>query len=58
MQELARLAYLRSRGREGPRPCQAQEIARYGEIFDHLRATALSPRESVAFLEAVAAEFA
>lgn len=37
---------------------QAQEIARYGEIFDHLRATALSPRESKAFLEAVAAEFA
>lgn len=37
---------------------EAQEIGRYGEIFDHLRATALSPRESIAFLEAAAAEFA
>ncbi len=37
---------------------ETQEISRYGEIFDHLRATALSPRESVAFIEAVAAEFA
>jgi transcriptional regulator with XRE-family HTH domain len=37
---------------------EAQEIKRYGEIFDHLRATALSPRESVAFIEAIAAEFA
>ncbi len=37
---------------------EAPEIARYGEIFDHLRATALSPRESIAFLDAAAAEFA
>ncbi len=37
---------------------EAQEIGRYGEVFDHLRATALSPRESIAFLDAVAAEFA
>jgi hypothetical protein len=37
---------------------EQQEIGRYGEIFDHLRAAALSPRESVAFLNAVAAEFA
>ena len=29
---------------------QTQEIARYAEISDHLRATALSPRESFAFL--------
>jgi hypothetical protein len=37
---------------------ESQEIRRYGEIFDHLRATALSPRESMAFIEAAAAEFA
>jgi len=37
---------------------EQQEIGRYGEIFDHLRAAALSPRESVAFINAVAAEFA
>jgi hypothetical protein len=37
---------------------EAQEIRRYGEIFDHLRATALSPKESVAFIEAIATEFA
>ena len=37
---------------------EAQEIGRYSEIFDHLRATALSPRESVVFIKAIAAEFA
>lgn len=34
------------------------EIARYGEIFDHLRASALAPRESAAFIDALAAESA
>jgi transcriptional regulator with XRE-family HTH domain len=34
------------------------EIARYGEIFDHLRAAALAPRESAAFIDALAAESA
>jgi Domain of unknown function (DUF5753) len=37
---------------------EPQEIGRYGEIFDHLRATALSPRESAAFIDAAASEFA
>jgi transcriptional regulator with XRE-family HTH domain len=37
---------------------EPQEIGRYGEIFDHLRATALSPRDSAAFIDAVASEFA
>jgi transcriptional regulator with XRE-family HTH domain len=36
---------------------EAQEIGRYGEIFDHLRASALAPRESIAFIDAVAAEY-
>lgn len=37
---------------------EEQQIGRYAEIFDHLRATALSPRESVALIEVIAAEFA
>jgi hypothetical protein len=34
------------------------EITRYGEIFDHLRAAALAPRESAAFIDALAADSA
>ena len=34
------------------------EIARYSEVFDHLRATALAPRESIDFISAIAAEYA
>jgi hypothetical protein len=37
---------------------EPQQIERYSEIFDHLRATALSPRESLTFLETVAGEYA
>ncbi len=36
---------------------QPQQIGRYGEIFDHLRATALSPRQSLEFIDAVAAGY-
>jgi transcriptional regulator with XRE-family HTH domain len=36
---------------------QPEQIARYGTIFDHLRATALSPRQSLDFIDAVAAEY-
>ncbi len=37
---------------------EPQQIGRYGEVFDHLRATALSPRESLGLIDAVAAEYA
>lgn len=37
---------------------EPQQIERYSEIFDHLRATALSPRESLALLESMAGEYA
>jgi transcriptional regulator with XRE-family HTH domain len=37
---------------------EPQDISRYSEIFDHLRATALAPRESVTFISTVAAEYA
>lgn len=34
------------------------DIGRYSEVFDHLRATALAPRESINFISAFAAEYA
>ena len=34
------------------------DIGRYSEIFDHLRATALGPRESIDFINAIAAGYA
>ena len=36
-------------------PEEPADIGRYSKIFDHLRATALGPRESIGFINAIAA---